>query len=400
MKLNSINQSVQKEHNLATAVEAIHRIPQCTRVRLAEVMQLSQAAVTKLVSQLIEWGAVSEQETIGTGLGRKATVLHINAEKYCVLSVHINRKYFNIAIYDLDGVLYALDQCGISSSDGAEASMDRIVRHARALLERTNIRVRSIGVAVPGPFKYKEGRISMMSGFPGWPQIDIRGTLEKAFNLPVFVDQDANCGALAELWFGGEHQPSSMLFVAADRGIGSGLIMNSKIYRGRSGFAGEIGHTSLDIFGPRCECGNRGCLELYGSAVALENAYTQEKFDPSRPETVTERPSADMILSLVRAGDPEACRAYTKTISYLCFGLVNAINTLDPAVVVFADKLINGGPLFMETAIQTFKQYLMPEVFERLQVKVCTLDGDPMLLGAAILAFDHMLRTPSKFFNS
>lgn len=400
MKLNSINQSIQREHNLATALEAIHRIPQCTRVRLAEVMGLSQAAVTKLVSQMMEWGVVSEQESIGTGLGRKATVLHINAERYRALAIHINREYINAAIYDLDGVLYGLEQCAISAAEGAEASMDRLIEMASRLIERSYIPVRCVGVAVPGPFNYKQSRIRMMSGFPGWEKIDIRERLSKAFGLPVFVDQDANCGALAELWFGGEHQPSSVLFIAADRGIGAGLIMNSKIYRGRSGFAGEIGHTSIDILGPRCECGNRGCLELYGSSIALKNAYYQELYDPSDPDTLLDRPDTKHILEKVRAGDPDACRAYMKTISYLAFGIIGVINTLDPAAVVFSDRLVNGGPLFLETVNRTFKQYLIPEVFEHLQVKVCSLDGDPMLLGASVLAYDHMLRVPSEFFNS
>lgn len=278
--------------------------------------------------------------------------------------------------------------------------MDRLIGIASQLLSHTDVPVRCIGVAVPGPFNYKESRIHMMSGFPGWEKIDIRKRLEKAFSLPVFVDQDANCGALAELWFGGEHQPSSMLFITADRGIGAGLIMNSKIYRGRTGFAGEIGHTSIDILGPRCECGNRGCLELYGSSSALKNAYYQDLYFPSDPDSLSVRPNTGMILERVRAGEPNACRAYTKAVSYLAFGVVGVINTLDPAAVVFSDRMVHGGPLFLETVMRTFKQYLMPEIFEHLQVKVCSLDGDPMLLGASVLAYDHMLRIPSEFFNS
>ena len=112
------------------------------------------------------------------------------------------------------------------------------------------------------------------------------------------------------------------------------------------------------------------------------------------------RPNVKDILKQVREGDPNACRAYAKTVSYLCFGIVGVINTLDPEVVVFGDRLVNGGSLFLETAKQTFRQYLMPEVYDHLQIKVCTLDGDPMLLGASVLAYDHVLRAPSEFFNA
>ena len=101
----------------------------------------------------------------------------------------------------------------------------------------------------------------------------------------------------------------------------------------------------------------------------------------------------------MRAGEEAACRAYQKTVAFLCFGVVGMINALNPAAVVFADKIVNGGELFLKVAEQTFRQYLMPEYFERLHIKVCTLDGDPMLLGASVLAFDHMLQTPATYFQ-
>lgn len=400
MKREAINQSFQKENNIAIVLRALRADADCTRVKLAKMTGLTQASITKIVTQLIEWGAVSERERVGSGAGRKATLLRLNSENYRVAAVRINRTYINVAIYDMDGRLYDTDRCDINFQEGAQCSAERMTTLMRGLLSRSKIPVRSIGVAVPGPYNYNTGRISMMSGFPGWNEIDIKAELENAFRLPTFVDQDANCGALAEMWYSSAGEDANILFVCADRGIGAGLILDSSLYRGYDGFAGEIGHASINIFGPRCECGNRGCLELYGSTVALENAYRQEAFDPMNSSSLLANVNDDDILALVRAGDAVACRVYSKTVSCLCFGVVGMINALNPDTVVFADKLVNGGDLFLTSANQTFKQYLMPEYYDRLHIKVCTLDGDPMLLGASVLAYDHMLLTPSRYFQS
>jgi len=400
MKRESINQSYQKENNIAVVLRALHADAGCTRVRLAETTGLTQASITKIVTQLIEWGTVSELESIGTGVGRKATLLHLNSERYRVAAVRIQRDYINAAIYDMDGRLYDMARCDINSEEGAHYSSQRMVQLVRKLLDRAETPVLSIGVAVPGPYNYNAGRISLMSGFPGWNEIDIKAMLEDAFGLPTFVDQDANCGALAEMWYSHSDENENLLFICADRGIGAGLILDSSVYRGRDGFAGEIGHSSINIFGPRCECGNRGCLELYCSTLALENAYRQEVFDPLNPASLMEKINVKSILALVRAGDPVARRVYSKTVSYLCMGIVNVINALNPDTVVFGDRLVNAGDYFLEIANQIFKQYLMPEYYERLCIRVSTVDGDSMLLGASVLAYDHMLQTPSVYFQA
>ncbi len=399
MKQGSINQNVQKENNISVVLRALRADAECTRIRLTGATGLTQPAITKIIGQLIEWGTVSELEGVGNGIGRKAARLHLNAQRYRVAAVRINRTYINAAVYDMAGRLYDMDSREISSEEGAEPTMERLIGMLSRLIARAEVPVLSIGVAVPGPYNYFAGRISLMSGFPGWSDIDIRAELEAAFGLPVFVDQDANCGALAEMWHSGYEGNSDMLFICADRGIGAGLILESSVYRGRDGFAGEFGHASINIFGPRCECGNRGCLELYGSTVALENLYRQEAFNPMEPDSLPENTAAGEILALVREGDVAARRAYSKTVSYLCFGVVGMINTFNPATVVFADKITEGGNLFLQVADRTFREYLMPEIYDRLQVRVCTLEGDPMLMGASVLAYDQMLQAPSVYFR-
>lgn len=400
-KRKTINQSGQKEHNLGAIIRELHTDRSCTRVKLAEAMQLTQASITKIIDQLIEWGVVSERGGVGSGVGRRAIRLHLNTENYHVVAARISRGWMVAAVYDMDGRLCDMIRREFDADERPVDAVNNLANMIRTLILRSKVRILSIGVAVPGPYDYYAGKISLISGFPGWDEINVREQLQGAFDIPVFIDQDANCGALAEMWYTEGNRDTNMVFVVAERGVGAGLLLNSSIYRGSSGFAGEFGHASINIFGPICECGNRGCLELYGSLVALENLYQQESFDPAHPGTALVRVSAKEILVRVHAGEALAVRVFSKTVAYLCFGVVGIINTLNPEMVVFADRMVSGSEeLFLEIADQTFKQFLLPEIYSRLRVKACTLDGDPMLLGASALAFDQMLQTPSAFFHT
>ena len=250
-----------------------------------------------------------------------------------------------------------------------------------------------VGVALPGPLDLRNSRIKIMSGFPGWEDIDIRSVLRGTLKLPVFIEQDANCGALAELWCG-EQSATNLLYITCDRGVGAGIVVKGNIYHGHHGYAGEFGHMSINISGPRCECGNRGCLELYSSTWALENEYQKALFSRNfdKPDANGFLPSRD-ILRKVRQGDPLACEVYTNTVRYLAFGTVNLINILNPDQVVFADKITEGGSLFLETVRETLEAHLMPGLYDDLQVRISSIQEDPIMLGTSVLVFDCILNT-------
>lgn len=398
---SGINQYAQKENNLALVIRAIHADKDASRVRLCEATGLKQATITKIVNQLILWGLVMETEStepIESNVGRRPIRLALNSGNVLLMAARINRDYLHVAIYDICLKLYYFREMRINALYGVEASMEQLIGMMKDALSSAPAPVLGIGVAVPGPYDYKNRRITLMSGFPGWEKIDIQREIESRIQLPVIIDHDAKCGALAELWHGEHRFTNNLLYICGDRGVGAGLILNGQIYHGRTGFAGEIGHTSINIFGPLCECGNRGCLELYCSTTALEQEYQKESFDSANALSGA---SAKEIFGLVRGGDPAARRVYTRVVSYLAFGAVNVINTLNPDVVIFADKMIEGGELFLEVAKATLSKYLLPEVYESLIVDVSTLEGgDPMLLGASVLVFEHLLNQPTASFGN
>ena len=390
MRKEVIDQTQQKENNLSIVLRELMTDRDCTRVKLASRTGLAQATVTKIITQLMGWGIVTEQETIGTGVGRRAVRLHLRGEKFQVAALRLNRDNICGALVDMNRQAGHFTRCTIRFEEGVENSLEKLKDMVRQLIAAAPEGICAIGVAVPGPFSYRTGRLSLMSGFPGWEKVDIRQELEDAFDIPIFVEHDANCGAVAEFWNTDRSKEPNLLFVAADMGIGAGMILDSQLYRGKDGFAGEIGHASICFDGPLCECGNRGCLELYASTKALERRYAQH--------TGCQEADAARILALVRQKDATATAAYTETVRALAYGLVSITNIINPDVLVFAGRLTEGGGLFSETLWEVFRQRLMPEQIRRMRLEISKQKVDPMLLGAGIGAFTNMLEMPTKYF--
>ena len=394
-----INRTHVKESNLAQIIRQLHFNDDCTRVSLSHALGLTQPAITKLVNKLMQSGLVVETSSIDSGKGRRPIALKVNGERYLLLAGRINRDYISAAMYDLNGKLHAYCDEQFRPVIGARECTIHLRRLLLDCAAGAGAKILGVGMALPGPFDSRHGRIALMSGFPGWDQIDLRHELSDALGLPVFLEHDANCGALAELWYGEHRNLENMLYVVGDRGVGAGIILNGQIYNGISGFTGELGHVSINCFGPRCECGNRGCLELYGSTVALEEEYQRSLFgmwQRGEGQSRTGRINARDICRMVREEDPLAKAAYERTVGYLAFGTVGVINMLNPEAVIFSDKITEGGPFFLDVARGMLKRHLMPDVYNNLIVDTSALQNsgkvrDPMLLGASVLAFENIM---------
>ena len=394
MKLNGINNTTQYENNLECALKLLYRMEECSRVALASELNLTQATITKLVNQLLVCGLVEETTAIDTSIGRKPKRIVLKRDRFFILTARINRDYVKSNLCDMHGGVLESRQASISSSNNSPRNvMMKLIDMLRELEQLSTSPILGIGVALPGPLDLRNSRIKIMSGFPGWEDIDIRAVLRDSMRLPVFIEQDANCGALAELWCS-EDSSNNLLYVTCDRGVGAGIVIKGNVYHGRHGYAGEFGHMSINIGGPRCECGNRGCLELYSSTWALENEYQKALFNRNlEGQDDNNFQTANDILKKVRQGDPLACEIYRNIVRYLAFGTVSLINMFNPDQVIFADKITEGGSLFLETVHEIFRMHLMPDLYKDLQVKTSSIQKDPIMLGASVLVYNCILET-------
>ncbi len=388
-----------RENNLALIIRLIHKLKICSRVDLAEATGLKQATITNIINDLISWGLVVETGLI-PGRGKRRSIgISLNHERYRIIGVRLNRDYVQVGLFDLAGSLLAKKTWRFGDSPIPEATLTKIFELVNGLLlpEEGKV-VLGIGVAIPGPFVSKSGKIVMMSGFPGWDKIDIRSELQEHFSLPVFLEHDANCGALAELWYGSVTNQEDMIFVAADIGVGAGVLINGQLYTGSLGTAGEIGHISIDYGGPKCECGNRGCLELYCSTNTLRQEYKKEALMMPVYQGNAEL-SAEEILHAVASGDAFARKIFRKTAFFLGVGLVSVVNAYNPGVIILSDKLALAGNYLVEVVRQVLKERLLMPVYEGLTIRLGSFVEDSMLFGASALVLEEMLRQPSVYFK-
>lgn len=259
------------------------------------------------------------------------------------------------------------------------------------------VTVLGIGVAIPGPFLSDAETIILMSGFPGWETVDINSELSKEFGLPVFLEHDANCGALAELWYGQVGDNDNMVYVVADLGVGAGIVINGKLYNGDLGIAGEIGHSTIDYSGPKCECGNCGCLELYCSTKVLLQEYKKET--ASQPEySGSGSKTVEEVLKCVANGDPLARKVFKRVATFLGIGLVNVVNSFNPGLIVIGDRITLAGDYLLEVVDEVLKARLLKPIYDRVEIRLGSFIKDPILYGASALVLQRALKRPSDYF--
>jgi glucokinase len=211
--------------------------------------------------------------------------------------------------------------------------------------------------------------------------------LERKLGWPVFLENDANAAAVGEMWLGAARGCRDVVSVTLGTGVGGGVVLDGKLWRGSHGSAGEIGHTTVDPFsGLKCKCGNTGCLELFASATAIVR-MTRESLSLF-PETIlkSDELTAEKVYDAGREGDALALAVFKRCGMYLGIGLANLINLIDPQVIVITGGVMNGWDLFAGEMYRQVEERAFRTT--ALQVKIAKAEcGDNAgLLGAARLA--------------
>jgi N-acetylglucosamine repressor len=380
-----------QQMNRALIISLLRKKEVISRADLAKATGLQQATITNIIKDLLEYGLVVETGIIDGEKGRRSIGLALNVDKYRVISVRLARKYFTIGLFDFAGNQYELISEHIDILSGPRNVLDRMFQSISNIMGTGEYgKVLGIGVAIPGPFFRSEGKIGLITEFPGWENISIKEELTSKFGLPTYVEHDANVGALAEWWVGSSFMDSgTMVYVAAGQGIGAGIINDGKLFTGALGVAGEIGHMSIFLDGPKCECNNRGCLELYCSTIALTKGIRKE-LDKYPHSVLDQDCTLSQIFEALESGDELATKVFQKTARYLGLGLVNIIYAYNPHVIIIGDELAEAGQRLVEIIRDIIKDHTLPSIYENLTIKLSSFKTDPVLIGAGSLVFDHI----------
>jgi glucokinase len=269
-----------------------------------------------------------------------------------------------VALFDSGIKLMSSHRLSTRVADGPDAVIADMADCVRSLLHAAPPRhhLLGIGIGSPGPLNFELGTLGTLPNFPGWDGFPLRDSLQQATGLPVYLENDANAAAAAEwkMGAGKTAMVDNLAVITIGTGLGSGLILDGRIWHGMVGMGGELGHASIDRNGPACGCGSRGCLETYASAQGLLRLARAEAQLPhaSQPfrELMQLRPSCTPrdIAHLAEAGDASARRSFEQLGEYLGFGLASLISTLDLPLIVVGGGVATAWDLFapaMFTAI-------------------------------------------------
>lgn len=391
------NNSDLTEMNRSAVVKILQQQEVCSRADISRQTGLTQAAITKIVASMMEMGIVAEAGIITGSDNRRSIGLKLNADKHQIIGVKFARQMFAVGLFDISGKIYTQTETKYSLEENPQTVLFAMKNQIHEMLNKYE-NVVSIGLAVPGPYLREEGHIAVVTQMSAWHTINFIEEFKEEFHKPVFIEHDANAGALAEWLFGGHSQSlHTLAYFLVGEGVGAGIIERGRLFRGVQGSACEIGHVSVDVHGPRCECGNYGCLEMYCSASAL-----WKKAQNVVPECLPggELQSSDAcnaVFKAARAGNPKAREVVRQTAEYIGYGCVTLINAYNPDIIIIGDIVSQGGDLLMPTIQEVVRQRVIPELYNRVQIKISGLKVDPTLYGAAATATNQVLQLPSKF---
>ena len=375
--------------NRSTLLKLLRQNSHVCRKDLAEISGLTGATVTNLTRDLIAVGLISEDKDYNGPMNRNAVSLKINYDRFLVMVVSLRRGRISYAVSNLNGEV--LEQYHTQFEMGEEVGKtltvlsDTIVRFLEAPAYQG--RFVGIGLSVPGPINLEKGEISYLSYMPGWKAIPVKKYLEERFNLPVIMDDLANAAALAEKWFGCGRNYHNLISILVSKGIGAGIIINDRICHGSLGFAGQIGHVSIDFDGPLCDCGNHGCLETYCSTFALvKKARTMLGEDMVG--------GFDEFRERVSNGDKRLTELVIESGRHLGYAIVNLANTVNPELIVLHGDMTAFGAVWIESVRRAALDRLLPDVVSRLEIKLSALSENPVLLGTAAMVCEYIFDNP------
>lgn len=369
-----------------------------SRADLARRSGLSRSTVSAIVNDLLGTGLVEETRAGISSGGRRPIMLEFQDQSSFIVGIELGATHVSCVLTDLHCKVRASWSAPAPVRNEPEAALEKMMLGVRSVLEADGVglsRVLGIGVAVPSPVDNEHPGELLPLVAPKWKGYNIATLLKESFGRPVFIDNDANLGALAELWWGAGCSAGDLAFIKVATGIGAGLTINARIFRGTSGIAGEIGHTSIDPNGPLCVCGLNGCLATFiGTPALLERAEAQLRASRSnRPPPV----SIDDLVNAALGGDPPSVELIQYAGNKLGVGIANMLNLLNPKTVVIGGGIARAGDLIIDAVCQTIRGLSLPASISSTEIRTTSLNEWGIALGAATLTLEAALQTPSLF---
>jgi glucokinase-like ROK family protein len=396
------DQGLLRKLNTAVVLDILRRFAPLSRAELAARTGLNRSTVSLIVNNLIEEGFVQETELQSPKIGRPGMLLVLNPKGGFAVGVEIGVDFISVILTDfIANILWRRRV----SSDPAEDQI-RILDRASELTQEAidvgleqGLRSLGIGVGVPGLVDLRQGKLVFAPNLR-WNNVPLRLMWSQRFDLSIFVENEANAAALGEYYFGVARGTDNFIYLSAGIGLGGGVLIDGKLFRGSNGYAGEVGHMTVDPDGELCGCGKRGCWEtkVGPRAVLSRVRKTLANAAPSFLSDMVggdlDRVTIDNVVQAARLGDSVALEALQKVGEYLGVGVVNLINIFNPELIVLGGALSLASEFLLPAIENTVCENALKPPCENVHFAASAHGEDACVMGAVALVLDDILREP------
>lgn len=314
------------------------------------------------------------------------------SEKYAI-GIDLGGTYIKFGIVTEKGKIVRKSFVDTKAEGGPDVVIKQMKKGLKELLDPDKLKIEGIGIGSPGIVSKKKGTVENPPNLPGWGKVQLGHLIEKTFKIPTFVENDANAAAIGELIFGAGKSYKSFVMITLGTGVGGGIILNKKLFRGDFGAAGEIGHITIDINGPKCGCGSYGCIETYaGNSYLIQNA--KEGLKNHQDSKIVELISDDfnaltpkVISSAAELGDPFANEVIKNLGKNIGYALASVSNLLDVSTFIIGGGVAGFGKLLLDNIEISLKQRVLKSLVPRCKVLPAKLKNEAGIKGASSLVF-------------
>ena len=365
-----------------------------SRAEIARLAGLSRSTVSEIINEILPAGLVAE---IGEGPsrgGRRPILLEFQDDVCVILGVEMGGAHVAVALTDLRGRILAWetqDHPVRSDPEGTRLVIAKLCDRCLSIPAAEGRPLVGLGVAVPSPIDPTAPDHLSSVVMPKWNGHLGLEPLAYRYGVPLFVDNDANLGALAEYWWGLDGTTDNLAYIKVATGIGSGHIIGGEIYRGATGVAGEIGHLSIDPQGKQCICGLRGCLVTLVGARGLEERARELIAEFPESPLALIPPTVNAIEEAALSADPLALQVIREAAAHLGTALAGLLNLMNPSVVVLGGGLSRLGELVLAPLRERVRTHTLVSSVAAVEILVSKLGPQSVAVGAATLVLKEGL---------
>ncbi len=400
-KLLTADLGLMRDFNKALVLSLIHQQGTISRADIAKRTNLSRSTVSNIVNELLAAHLVEESGIGQSQGGRRPILIEFNYQTGYAVGVELGATHILVIVTDLEPHTIVELEHEFDLTIGPEAGLRQVIESVRQALAQAGVsleQVAGVGLGVPGPVSHDMGSVAFPPIMPGWHGFPLRARLEEELGVTVYLDNDANLGALGEWAHGAGQGVDNLAYIKVGTGIGCGLLIDGQIYRGQSGSAGEIGHITIDENGPPCRCGNYGCLESMAAGPAIAHRAqlaikAGQETMLSKVKPVEEITAAD-VSRAASQGDPLSLQLFHETGRHIGVALAGLINLFNPKLVIIGGGVAQAGDILLEPIRRSVQSHGLRTTVENCQIVQAQLGREATALGAVTLVLEKMFRSP------